>query len=113
MSCYHSTYALYFLRCTNLQLVIKDTKYVIVIVHIPVSNFQRDFELASISKLKRIDGLKRINHPAYSSLLISIIGVLSASVRDLSCYKPGRVTLFSVAQMDDCAKILKETNQDF
>ena len=63
-----------------------------------------------MSKSKRLMALKLINHPTYSSLFIGIIDVLLISVRDLSCYKPERVTLFLIAQMDDCAKMLKETN---
>ena len=98
MSYYHSTYALHFLCCINLLLAIKDTKF---------CNYKLR---TNIFQVKKIDGLKLTNHPTYSSLFISIIGVLSTSVRDLSYYKPRRVTLFYIAQMDDCAKVLKGTN---
>ena len=103
MSYYHSTYALYFLCCINLHLVIKDTK---------IRNYYRLYPQSLISKetsswhlqIKKDWWLEAYKSPNLQ-FPISIIGVLSTSVRDLSCYKPERVTLFFIVQMDDCAKI--------
>ena len=64
----------------------RTSKYVIISVDIPSFKFPRRLR-TNVSRLKRIDGLKLINHPTYSSLLISLIRVLSTSVTDLLCYK--------------------------
>ena len=44
---------------------------------------------------------------------MSLIRVLSTSARELSCYKVRESDTFFIAQIDDCAKMLKETNLDF